>query len=121
MQKEEEEAAAFCRSGKLARSPVGVLHGDSESDTDPGSKKRKERSGKTQEKLREKRSRKSPVEVDPLDVTECESGDLSAGVVIEECLGGGDVGEMWAATSEIKQWFSNQYKSKKIVLFHMLK
>lgn len=91
MQKEEEEAAAFRRSGRLARSPVGVVHADSESDSDPGSTKMKERSGKTPEKIREKRSKKTPVEVDLLEVTGSESGETSAGVVLEECLGGGDI------------------------------
>lgn len=127
MQKDVEETDPFKRSGKIARSPLGaagtvaaaagtVVRAESDSDTEQGSKKRKERSGKTPEKSREKRSRKSPAEGASLDITESESGDVSGGVVLEQCLGGGDVGEVWAVTSEIKHWLLNQFKSKKISL-----
>lgn len=115
MQREEDEAAAFSRSGKIARSPVGpAVRMESESDNEVASKKRKERSGKTPEKTRDKRSRNIPSEIESLEVTGTESEDVSA--ASEPIWGSGEVREMWAVTSEIKHWLSNQYKSKKMTI-----
>lgn len=58
MKSDEEELSAFRRSGKLMRSPAGVPHRESGSETDTGGMKRKDRSGKTPDKSHEKRSRK---------------------------------------------------------------
>lgn len=116
MKGDEEEASPFRRSSKVARSPMCAPLVDSVSETDGGAKKREVRSGKTPEKSLEKRSRKSPVMACPSELTEMESEDMGAGGVEEMELGGGDIGEIWQTTSEIKQWLAIQYKSKRISL-----
>lgn len=114
MKGDEEEASPFKRSGKVARSPVGVPPaGGSESEN--VTKKRKERSGKTPEKSMEKRSRPSPVQ-SASEMTETESEDVATGEASETEGMNSEIGLIWQATSEIKHWLSNQYKSKRISL-----
>lgn len=115
MKGEEEEKSAFRRSSKVARSPVGPTgsgQGESGSEHEVSGSKRKERPGKTPEKVMEKRSRRSPAK--GAEETETESEDI--GITEEEFFGGGEIGEIWRVSSEIKQWLANQFKTRKISL-----
>lgn len=115
MKGDEEEPSPFKRSSKVVRSPVVVPQAEAGSEVDVSTKKRKERSGKTPEKSSEKRSKTSPV-ASASEVTETESEDLAVGEASDlESMGSG-IAAIWQATSEIKHWLSNQFKSKRISL-----
>lgn len=113
MKGDEGEPSPFKKSTKVVRSPGVGPQGETGGEADASTKKRKERSGKTPEKSLEKRSRKSPVP-STSELTETESEDVSVAEVTDLESAGCGIAAIWQATSEIKHWLSNQYKSKRI-------